>query len=69
MPVYVFVPANMTDWFQPLGVSVNKRCKHFVRSPYNDWYVDQVQVALNAGIAPTDLKIKQPIAIIKPLHA
>ena len=57
------------DWFQPLDVSVNKRCNNFVRSSYNDWYADQVQLALNAGIAPTDVKIKQPISVIKPLHA
>ena len=52
--VYVFVPANMTGWFQPLDVSINKRVKNCVRNSYNDLICIQMQVALSGDIALTD---------------
>ena len=67
--IVVFVPSNMTDMFQPLDVTVNKNIKSVIRNCYNDWYLEQVVTALNNGIAPTDVKVKQVISIIKPLHA
>ena len=67
--IVVFVSSNMTDMFQPLDVTVNKNIKSVIRNCYNDWYSEQVVTALNNGIAPTDVKVKQVISIIKPLHA
>ena len=65
--IYVFVPANMTDKYQPLDSTVNKRIKSIIKNCYNSWYSQQVMDQLS--ITPTEIKIKQPISIIKPLHA
>ena len=67
--IYIFVPANMTDIFQHMDISVNKRIKAVIRGCYNNWYSNQVLEALSAGVAPTEVKVKQPLSVIKPLHA
>ena len=67
--IYVFVPANMTDKYQPLDSTVNKRIKSIIKNCYNSWFSQQVMDQLSTGVSPTEIKIKQPISIIKPLHA
>lgn len=34
----VIVPANCTDWLQPLDVSINEAVKAFLRNQFQDWY-------------------------------
>ena len=61
--------SNMTDKYQPLDSTVNKRIKSIIKNCYNSWYSQQVIDQLSTGVPPTEIKIKQPISSIKPLHA
>jgi len=64
----VLVPANCTDRLQPLGISVNKPVKEFLRAQFRDWYSCQVCSQLDSGskdVQPVDLRL----TIIKPLGA
>ena len=34
----VKVPANCTDWLQPMGLSINKAVKDFMHKWFMEWY-------------------------------
>ena len=59
----------MTNKYQPLDSTINKRMKAILKNCYNSWCSQQVMDQLSTGVSPTEIKIKQPISIIKPLHA
>ena len=65
----VKVPANYTDLFQPLDLTVNKPTKAFVSNKYQQWYADKVSKQLSRGVAPHDVKVDVKLSIVKPLHA
>ena len=59
----VLVPENCTDRLQPL---VNKPAKSFLRSKFQNWYVDKVcQQLVNQEESTVDLRL----SVVKPLAA
>ncbi len=48
----VIVPANCTDYLQPLDLTVNKVAKSFLKQKFSDWYASQVA---NQPTEPVDL--------------
>ena len=36
-------PANMTNVFQPLDLTVNRSCKSFLRNHSQDWYSNEIR--------------------------
>ena len=65
----VHVPHNLTNKFQPLGLSVNKTAKAYVSEKYNLWMKNEISKQLKKGTAPSDVKISLKLSVIKPLHA
>ena len=65
----VKVPANHTDLFQPLDLTVNKPAKAFVSNKYQQWYADKVSKQMSQGVTPHDVKVDVKLSIVKPLHA
>ena len=66
----LIVPANCTDWLQPLDISVNKTAKEFLRRQFQDWYAAKISdQMLKHGkclsVQPVDLCL----AVVKPLGA
>ena len=54
------VPANCTDWLQPLDVSVNKAAKEFLHGQFQEWYSEQICHQLQEGnesAQPVDLQM------------
>ena len=43
------VPANMTKYYQPLDLTVNREVKRFLKRKFVDWYSKQVSDQLTAG--------------------
>ena len=62
------VPHNMTNYFQPLDLNVNRSCKSFLHDKTQTWYAEQVQVQISKGIAPESVSVDLKISILKPLH-
>ena len=53
----VVIPANTTAFNQPLDVSVNRPCKHFMREMFKGWYAAEVEKKINAGESTSDIAI------------
>ena len=67
--VHELVPANMTNLFQPLDITINRVAKDIVRRCYSSYYSGEVMKQISAGIAPRDVKVNLKLSKIKPLHA
>ena len=66
---FVKVPNNMTHLFQPLDLTVNGHCKKFMKKKFSEWYTQQVDNALQAGVKVENINIEFKLSTIKPLHA
>ena len=65
----VLVPANMTQLFQPLDLTVNKHCKSFLKRLFSTWFSQQIGSQLSIGKKVDKVDIKFTLTTIKPLHA
>ena len=63
------VPANMTNLYQPLDLSVNKAAKDFTRKKFSEWYTRQLTNGMDNGIELDDIEINYRLSVLKPLHA
>ena len=63
------VPHNMTAWFQPLDVSVNKPSKAFMSGKFNSWFADEIALQLSKGVDPAYIKVSTTLTRMKSLHA
>ena len=48
--IVVNIPGNMTEYYQVLGLTVNKYAKAFTRKKFNEWYAKEIHRQLDAGI-------------------
>ena len=46
----VYVPPNMTDYFQPLDLTINGPAKQVLKTKYEEWYAREIEAQLNGGI-------------------
>ena len=67
--VYVYVPPNLTNHFQPLNVNVNGFAKTFVKTEFQECYATQVQKQLDEGKDVYPVSVGTKLSIITPLHA
>ena len=61
-------PANCTDRFQPMDLSVNKSVKEFMRNKFSEWYASQMLKQVEKGtdhLQPIDHRL----SVLKPLGA
>ena len=66
---FVKVPNNMTHLFQPLDLTVNGDCKKFMKKKFSEWYTQQVDNAIQAGVKLENINIEFKLTTMKPLHA
>ena len=45
----VYTPANITNHFQPLDLTVNDLAKTFLKEKFGNWYANEVTKQLNGG--------------------
>ena len=60
---YVLVPNNMSQLFQPLDLTVNKRCNSYLKPLFWEWYAQQVANQLSLGKKAEEIKIR-----VSPYH-
>ena len=65
----VYVPANMTKYYQPLDLTVNGYAKRYFKNKFNEWYSQQVSSQLARGINLENIEVKLKLSLIKPIHA
>ena len=67
--VYVFVPENFTNHFQPLDLNVNGQAKQFLKRKFESWYADQVTKEIEKETNVYSVNIETELSVAKPLHA
>ena len=65
----VNVPANMTHFFQPLDLTVNRDAKKFMKDQFTSWYSANVQSQLDSEVPLEDVDVDLRLSVIKPIHA
>lgn len=65
----VSVPANMTHFFQPLDLTVNREAKKFMKDQFTAWYSAQIHTQLDSGVALDDVDVDMCLSVLKPIHA
>ena len=63
------VPANMTNIFQPLDLTVNGSAKSFMKHKFTEWYSAQIGKELEDGVPLGDIEIKLQLSVLEHLHA
>ena len=66
---YVKVPANMTNLFQPLDLTINRSAKAFMKKKFTEWYSLEVMKQLDNGRNAEETEVKLLLSKLKPLHA
>ena len=66
---FVAVPANMTHFFQPLDLTINRSAKQFMRKQFVMYYSEIVRHKLENGENVEDIEVDLRLPAIKPLHA
>ena len=66
--VIVYVPNNMTHYFQPLDLTVNAVAKHFLKDKFELWYANEVKKQLHEGTKVYEIDIPLKLSILKPIH-
>ena len=67
--IAVYVPANMTRYFQPLDLTINGVAKTFLKDKFGNWYAKEVTRQLDDGTGVYSVDVKLPLSVLKPIHA
>ena len=57
------VIANMTRFYRPLDLTVNRSVKRFIAKKFNGWYLDQISEELQSGTPLEDNDVKLQFSI------
>ena len=66
---YVKVPANMTNLFQPLDLTINRSTIAFMNKKFTKWYSLEIMKQLDSGKNTDEIEVKLLLSKLKPLHA
>ena len=66
--VIVYVPNNMTHYFQHLDLTVIAVAKHFLKVKFELWYAKEVKKQLDEGTKVCEINIPLKLSILKPIH-
>ena len=65
----VKVPANMTDIFQLLDLTINRSAKFFMKKKYTEWYSLEVMKQVDSGKNEEEIEVKLLLSKLITLHA
>ena len=61
--LFVNVPANMTNYYQPLNLTVNSYAKWHMKNKFNSWYSKRVKQQLDNAVNLKDVNFKLQLTI------
>ena len=64
----MYVPNNMTHYFQRLDLTVSGVAKHFWKDKFELWYTNEVKKQLDEGTEVYEIDIPLKLSILKPIH-
>ena len=67
--VVVYVPANLTNYFQPLDLASNANAKRFLEDKFETWYCKQITKGLKSGADVYAIDVNTNLSVMKPIHA
>ena len=67
--MYVYVPPNLTQKFQPPNINVNGVAKRFLKSCFQTWYSDEVTKQMNEGKVVYEGDEDIRLSRMNPIHA
>ena len=67
--LFVRVPANTTNLFQPLDLTIKRSFKAMMKRKFTEWYSKRISEELEKEIPLEDINIKLQLSVLKPLHA
>ena len=48
--ISLFIPANMTNYFQSLKLTVNGPAKQFLKGKFQEWYATEIAKQVDKGV-------------------
>ena len=66
--VLVYVPPNMTNYFQPLDLIVNGPAKQFLKTKFEEWYAREIEAELNRGVDIYSVDVPRKLSTMKPVQ-
>ena len=66
---YVKVPANLTNLFQPLDLTINRSAKAFMKKKFTEWYSLEVMKQLDIGKNVEEIEVKLLLSNLISLQA
>ena len=48
--IRLFIPANMTNYFQSLKLTVNGPAKQFLKGKFQEWYATEIAKQVDKGV-------------------
>ena len=67
--IFILVPNNPINHFQPLDISVSKSAECFLEEEYENWCANEVLKPLARGVETCDVNVDIRSKNIKPLLA
>ena len=66
---WVYIPANLTDQFQPLDITVNGPAKKFLKKKFEEWYAKEISSPMDKGRDVYEVEVPFKLSVMKPIHA
>ena len=63
--ISVFVPANMTNYFQPLDLTVNGPAKQFLKGKFQEWYATKIAKQVDKGVDVHAIDVSTKLSVMK----
>ena len=59
----------MTNYFQPLDLTVNGQAKQFLKGKFEEWYAKEVKRQVDNGVEVYSIDVNTKMSVLKPIDA
>ena len=59
----------MTNYFQPLDLTVNGPAKQFLEGKFEEWYAKEVKRQVDNSMEVYSIDVNTKMSVLKPIHA